>query len=195
MTTASNVLKKDLRLPLMGLAAIVLLTFVGGWLIGRSKGGDIRAAAEVPAESTGGEPGKVNAKPTPRADEPALGTSVPVPAANQGSANPATGTVPVAPGSQGTPDRPAASGEPPIGTAESGAAAALNVDTQAIHKRRARRVAPPVLKEDVLPKAAAPKAAVRAPVAAPKAAAPAAAPKAAVPAKKAKSGWHDPFAD
>src|SRR5207253_1033927 len=78
MNTASTILKKDLRLKLASLAAIVVLTFVGGMLLGRSKSGDTKS--EVAGDKSGGdksgvdktvgEPAKPAAAPTP-AEAPA----------------------------------------------------------------------------------------------------------------------------
>jgi hypothetical protein len=146
-------------------------------------------AADAPA---------VNAAKPPSKDDgvtpPPAGTVLP-PANNQG----VVALAPVAP-LGAAPTIEAVAPPPPLdpaAVAPASGATPLAFEPQQIHKRRARRAATLVAKEDGAVKAAAPKSAARAVTPGPaakgaKAAAPAPA-KAA--GKKGKSTWHDPFAD
>jgi hypothetical protein len=177
MNTASTILKKDLRLKLASLAAIVVLTFVGGMLLGRSKSGDSKV--EVAGDRSAAEPAK------PAVAAPAAAPPAEAPAAVAQPANPPP-AAPVA----------APVAKPPEAVAVDPAAAA-SADAQALRKHRARRPNP-VAKDDVMAKVSAPKPAAR-----PAAGFPPPAPAAKVAAKpasgggggKKKAAWHDPFAD
>jgi hypothetical protein len=185
------ILKKDLRFRTASFAAIVLVTFAGGLLIGRAGGSKGRSGPATP-------------EPAVAAQAAASGAGTATSPSAPGSAVAATGDTNRKPSEGAAVEKGTAKIEPVVPApeatvAEGSAAGAMTFDPQAIHKRRARRVATPE-KDDLGTTTPAPKAAAAGLKPAVRVAAVAGAPApikpgaAGKPAKK-KSAWHDPFAD
>jgi hypothetical protein len=183
LSSASTILKKDVRFRLASLAAIVLVTFVGGLLIGR-------------AALSGKEP---EAQPTvARAADP-----VPAPAptkdlAKSAAADPSKGLA-AAPTAVVTapPEKPKIEpvAPPPATVAEAAPTGVgpMQFEPQPIHKRRARRAVAPANDDPSL--ASGPKGPVRVASIGTPPSAPTKGTTAGKSTPKKKSTWHDPFAD
>lgn len=173
LSSASTVLKKDVRFRLASLAAIVVVTFVGGILVGRSVVGGKDPDPQTTVARAAGP------APTPPADDRAKSTAAPTPAVEAPAEPPKI--EPVA-----APPTVAEAAPPGVGP--------MQFDPQPIHKRRVRRASAAPNEDPAL--APAPKGPVRvASITAPSPAGAGKAPTAGKSAPKKKSAWHDPFAD
>jgi len=179
MNTASTFLKKDLRLKQASLAAIVVVTFVGGMLLGGLRGGSAKVGSEVAGVKPAPESAAPAAAPAPR-PVVAAPVAVPPPAPSNPVESPPAAIPPVA--------------VQPVAV-DPGAAA--TADNQVPRRRPVRRVTPVDVAKDDLPaaKVPAPKSAPRPPAAFPSPPPLKVASKPANGPKKVKAAWHDPFAD
>ena len=216
MESASVTLKRDLHFRVGSFGAALIVTFVGGLLLGRVFTGSGKATATVVSTAIATAPPAaqlVKVEPVGAPVPPASGTalappgglaSAPGTAPTTGAPSAGAAAAAVAPGVAVGPagsGAPAIEGlPPPAGEAAGTVNPAMAFDPQPIHRRRARRPTP-VVKDDLFPAPAAPGkpatptrgAASGAPaVKATKAPAPAPAKSAG---KATKSTWHDPFAD
>jgi hypothetical protein len=183
LSSASTILKKDVRFRLASLAAIVLVTFAGGLLIGRAalRGKEPEAQPAV-ARAADPVPPPAPAKDLANgaaADPTKGGAAAPAPVVTAAPAEKPK-IEPVAP--------------PPATVAEAAPTGVgpMQFEPQPIHKRRARRAVAPATDD---PGLAGPKGPVRvASIGAPPSA-PGKGTTAGKSAPKKKSTWHDPFAD
>jgi hypothetical protein len=187
LSSASTILKKDVRFRLASLAAIVLVTFAGGLLIGRAALRGKEPEAQ-PAVARAADP-----VPPPAAKDPEKGAEKGAAADPTRGGAAAPTTVVAAPAERPKIEPVAPPPATTVAEATQPGVGPMQFEPQPIHKRRARRSAAPSNEDPSL--ASAPKGPVRvASIGAP----PSASGKGTAAGKSApkkKSTWHDPFAD